>query len=144
MLALTLIISASPASAQVGGTITRTAVSQNLAYKAAVNKIIVIFLQIPQWQTADGTMKFTATNYSINQGCNTLFGTYTVDGDKMTLSEPASTMMACAPSLMDKDQAMAKNLSQVKEMHFKDGKMIMSGDKTIVTFTPKVILNTGK
>lgn len=142
--ALAFIISSNPAAAEVGGTITKTAPVQISAYQAAVNKIIVTFLQIVEWKTADGTLTFTDTNYSINQGCNTIFGTYTINRYQMTLSEPASTMMACESSLMTKDQEMTKHLSQVTTMKFTDGKMVMSGEKSTMSFTPKFVMSSGK
>lgn len=40
---------------------------------------------------------FNADNrISGSDGCNSIMGTYTVDGDKLTFSQVASTMMACA------------------------------------------------
>lgn len=142
--ALAFIVSGNPAAAEVGGTISKTSYLYSSTYQTAVNKIVVTFLQLVEWNSPDGTLTFTSTNYSFNQGCNTIFGTYSVDGHTLSLSEPASTMMACETTLIDRDQAMSKSFSAVSTMMFTDGKLVLSGNDTNLKFTPKFVINAGK
>jgi len=48
-------------------------------------------------------------------GCNQYSGTYTVSGNTITISSPlASTMMACAPDVMEQEAAYLKALGEAK------------------------------
>lgn len=162
LLVIPLLIGANVASAEVGGTITKSFVppvppthietvydktnpdimliaSQDptYAYRSAVNALITGFLQIVDWQSAAGTLHFTATNYSFNNGCNTLFGTYSIDGATIHLGTTASTMMACETEKMDADQALSKKLAVIEHITFKDGQLLLSGKDTIISYSPK-------
>jgi heat shock protein HslJ len=58
------------------------------------------------------SLAFDATTLSANAGCNTLGGSYTVEGDTLTLAEDAfSTRMACDPELMEQDEWLTSFLS---------------------------------
>ena len=47
-----------------------------------------------------------------NAGCNTYNGTYTTDGDKITIGPLATTRMACEQAVMDQEQAYLIALSK--------------------------------
>nr|WP_199064090.1 META and DUF4377 domain-containing protein [Chromobacterium sp. ASV5] len=45
------------------------------------------------------------------EGCNGMFGGFTLDGDRLQVGPLASTMMMCAPEAMRRDQALGKLLA---------------------------------
>ena len=53
--------------------------------------------------TASIRLTFEDGSLSINAGCNTMFGAYTVDGDVLSAPTLAMTEMACDPALMEQD-----------------------------------------
>src|SRR5581483_5255856 len=55
----------------------------------------------------------TSHRVSGSGGCNRIMGSYELSGDRITFSQIAGTMMACANG-MDTEQAFLKALSQVK------------------------------
>lgn len=60
----------------------------------------------------DATVMFQDGQLSGNTGCNNYFGSYTVDGNTLTIAEPlGSTMMACPDPLMAQEQAVLTNLA---------------------------------
>jgi len=160
LLVVPLVLGASVASAEMGGTITKSfepatppasietvydvanpdlmLISGNQsAYRTAVNKIVTTVLQMFKWDAnAYGTLTFTDTNYSITNDCNTLFGTYKVNGGTIELSTPGMTMMACDQAAMVADQRLATSLDNVSQMSFQDGKLVLDGNKITMKFTP--------
>ncbi len=50
-------------------------------------------------------------NLSVNAGCNTMNGAYTIDDGTMEVEALASTMMACDPNHMDQDAWLAELLT---------------------------------
>jgi putative lipoprotein len=62
------------------------------------------------------TTEFGATNQlSGSAGCNSYSGTYTVQGESLTISSPlAVTMMACAPDVMAQEAVFLANLKAAK------------------------------
>lgn len=174
LLVVPMMLGASIASAEVGGTITRSidtpaatpentpvetvidktnpdimlinkpvdqpapVVSTTLA--KSVNALITGILQMVEWQGENGKLTFTATNYSINNGCNTIFGTYKVNVTNIELGAGASTLMACEQKLMDQDQALIKDLANVTKINFVDGKLVLSGKNTQLKFAPHFVV----
>jgi heat shock protein HslJ len=98
--------------------------------------LVVSVLQLVEWKNDDGAISFTNTNYSVNYGCNTIFGTYEMSRMEVAFGSSASTMMACEEELMNKDQKVIKTLSEVKTLTFKDGKLVMAGASGTLSFTP--------
>ncbi len=49
-----------------------------------------------------------------NSSCNRLIASYSVNGDKLTISPAGTTMMACPPALMDQEQKLVALLGQVE------------------------------
>lgn len=76
-----------------------------------------------------GTATFGEGKYSFNLGCNTIAGTYTQDGEDITINAGASTLMACADDLMKKDATLIADLAKVTEIEIENGNIILSGDK---------------
>lgn len=138
LLILPFMIGVSSASAEVGGTITKSAGDPVTTshYDMLVNNLVVTVLQLLEWKNDDGQITFTNNNYSVNYGCNTIFGSYSMNRMEVNIGQSASTMMACEESLMKKDQSVIKTLAQVKTLTFKNGKLVMTGPDSDLTFTP--------
>lgn len=147
-LMFSFLIGTSPVSADGGmmpistnQPVASTPISAN-EYNRLVNKIVVSVLQIFDWKNDDGEITFTDTNYSVQYDCNTIFGSYSMNRKEVTLSTPGMTKMACEKDAMDADQELVDDLSEIKELTFKDGKLVMTGKDTELTF--KAILPDGK
>jgi len=162
LLVVPLLLGASVASAEVGGTISKSfepatppasietvydvtnpdimLISSNQsvqeAYRTTVNTIVTKVLQMFEWESGYGDLTFTGTQYSITNDCNTLFGNYKVDGTKIELSTPGMTMMACDQDAMVADQRLATSLDNVSQMSFQDGKLVLNGNKITMKFAP--------
>lgn len=76
-----------------------------------------------------GTATLDNGRYSFNLGCNTISGTYTQTGSTISFAPGASTLMACAQDLMDKDTQLAKDLSVVDTITIKNGDVTLTGGK---------------
>ena len=60
--------------------------------------------------TVDGTqirITLSASNLRLTAGCNTMSGTYQLDGTRLTVGSLATTEMGCAKRLMDQDAWLA-------------------------------------
>ena len=55
-------------------------------------------------------LTFKDGNVNANGGCNSMSGPYTIDGDRITVTQMASTAMGCEAPLMDQDQWLTKLL----------------------------------
>jgi putative lipoprotein len=73
-------------------------------------------------------------------GCNSWFGTATVDGSDLTFSGVGSTMMACEEPRMSTEAAYLQALGQVATWSITDGRLVLAdaaGD-TVLAFTETV------
>ena len=60
-------------------------------------------------------------------GCNRYFGTWTRKGDGLTFGKMGSTMMACAPSLMQQEEKYLKALETASGYSFTaDGALVIA------------------
>jgi heat shock protein HslJ len=72
-----------------------------------------------------------------SSGCNQYSGTYKISGDKIQISTPlASTMMACAPELMDQETAYLKALGEAKTFSVVGDQLTLkdASDKNLLVF----------
>ena len=78
---------------------------------------------------SDGTVSGSA-------GCNRYTGQYTTIGNSITISNVASTMMACEQPVMDQESAYLKALSEAKTYTAKDKSLTLFGadGKPLVTY----------
>jgi putative lipoprotein len=53
-------------------------------------------------------------------GCNRYFGSVTIKGDAISFGKLGSTMMACAPALMDQEQKFFDALAATRSYRFDD------------------------
>ncbi|MCO5786747.1 secreted protein containing HslJ-like protein [Pseudomonas sp. G11-1] len=52
--------------------------------------------------------------------CNNFMGEYQLTGESLTINQPATTRMACAPSLMEQEQRVLRNLQSLQGFDFDD------------------------
>ncbi len=71
-------------------------------------------------------------------GCNTYFGTYTVDGTSLTIGDLMWTEMACVePEWMAQEAAYLAILANVSSFSLGDGRLdLLSSDAQTLAFTP--------
>ena len=107
-------------------------------YDRLVSQIVVSVLKIFDWKNNDGQIAFSDTNYSVRYDCNTIFGLYSINGKKVYLSTPGMTMMACPEKAMAADRKLVDDLSRITTLTFKEGKLIMTGRNTELSFTARL------
>jgi len=56
-------------------------------------------------------LAFEGGNISVHAGCNSMSGTYSIDGDRLVVGALATTEMACEPALMEQDGWVANLLT---------------------------------
>ena len=60
-------------------------------------------------------------------GCNRLIGSYTLDGDTLSITPAGSTMMACAPALMNQERTLLDLLPRISSYAIdKTGSLVLS------------------
>ena len=70
-------------------------------------------------------------------GCNQYFATYQVDGNKLTIGQAGSTMMACEPAeIMEQEAQFLTALTSVATWSIADGQLqlVNADGQTVVTF----------
>ncbi len=83
-------------------------------------------------------LRFEDGRVTGSAGCNRLMGSYTLDGDNLSIGPRlASTMMACPPLLLAQEQAVAKALTQVATYDLDDGALALQDAEgaPVLTFT---------
>ena len=105
------------------------------AYNTLVNKIVVSVLELFDWKNDDGEISFTDnTKFGANYGCNSIGGSYELDLMNVEFSDAVSTKMACEDDVMDAEMEFIEDLSNVRTLTFKDGKLVMTGLNTTLSF----------
>lgn len=104
-------------------------------YNMLVNKIVVGVLELFDWKNDEGEISFSDdTQFGANYGCNSIGGSYEVDMMNVEFGEPAMTKMACEEDVMDAEMEFVEDLSNVRTLTFKDGKLVMTGLNTTLSF----------
>ena len=81
------------------------------------------------------TLSFEAGSLSINAGCNTMFGGYTVTGDVLSAPTLAMTQMACDQALMDQDTWISALISSDPTFTLEGDTLTITGaDAQVITF----------
>lgn len=75
------------------------------------------------------TAKFADGTLTGNAGCNSYFGSYTVNDTQLTISQTGSTMMACDPPVMDQEQAYLSLLGEVSSYAVSEGQLTFKNSK---------------
>jgi len=76
--------------------------------------------------TGDVSLKFEDDRVSGNASCNNYFGSYTLEGDSLSLGPLGSTLMACEN--MEQETAYLKALSEVRAVQIADGQLILTDE----------------
>lgn len=124
-----LLMSATSAYAEVGGTITRQAPAQEIS----INKILETVLELFTWKSATGTITFDNSNFSATAGCNNIFGTYSLTGNSVDFGEPASTLMFCDDK-MNNEAALNAALDTATHLTFTESGLVLSNGTTTTYF----------
>jgi heat shock protein HslJ len=84
------------------------------------------------------SLAFDEATLSANAGCNTLGGSYTIEGDTLTLAGDAlSTRMACDPELMEQDEWLTSFLSGGVEASLEGERLTLTdGEVTLELVMP--------
>lgn len=61
-------------------------------------------------------------------GCNRVMGSYTLEGDKITFSKMATTMMMCSPDSMKVEEAYLNHLEAAKRATLVEGDLVLSDE----------------
>ncbi len=139
VLALVL-LTAQPAAAEVGGSITR---SGDVSREAAINNIVMAVLELFTWQSDTQTLNFDDGRYTATAGCNNIFGAYTVSGTAIDFGQPASTLMYCEGK-MEAETALDTALAEATHMRFHDGKLELIAGSTTTSFAVTLPTPVGK
>ena len=86
------------------------------------------------------TAEFSDGEVGGSAGCNHYFGSYEVDGEKLTFGPLASTEMWCEEpeGRMDQEYSYLQALGKAGQYEIKDGELIITGtDDQVVTFAEK-------
>lgn len=68
-------------------------------------------------------------------GCNRYFGTWSVDGGKLSFGKMGSTMMACVPALMEQESKYLRALESASSYSFTaDGALVVATVKGPLRF----------
>jgi len=84
------------------------------------------------------TAVFSEGQISGSSGCNSYFGSYTLDGDSLRVGTVGSTMMAClAEGVMEQETAYLEILQAVTEVRLTEGRLEMAtADGRTLVFGP--------
>jgi heat shock protein HslJ len=76
----------------------------------------------------------------VNAGCNSMSGSYQLDGDELVVGAMASTEMACEPALMDQDQWLAELLQARPRVAVDGDRMTVTGQAAALTLTDRAVV----
>jgi heat shock protein HslJ len=62
-------------------------------------------------------------------GCNGFFGSYAVDGDRLSIGPLASTKRACAPPINDQEHNFLAALAGAQRVEFEEGLLLIYSDE---------------
>ena len=81
------------------------------------------------------SLQFDQDRLSGFTGCNRAMGSFSVDKGELVVSQLASTMMACSPEIMQREQQFSQLLQQRPRVSI-DGKILtLSKDDTVYQFS---------
>jgi heat shock protein HslJ len=134
-----LLMTASPAAAEVGGTITLQVAPQ----ASAADKIMMTVLELFTWNSSIGQITFDDGRYAANAGCNNISGAYSLRGKAVDMSAPVATLMFC-DGKMQNEAALITLLDTATVLTFKDGGFVLSNGSTTTYFAATLTQNTTK
>ncbi len=131
-----LIMTAVPASAEKGGTITRQAPDKN----ATIDTLFTTVLETFTWNSSVGKITFVDGRYVADAGCNKISGTFNLQGTSVSLGTPVSTMMFCEGKMKD-EAALTSLLDSATTLTFKNGGFNLSNGSTTTYFAATFATN---
>ena len=88
------------------------------------------------------TLTFTEDGISVNAGCNTIFGSATINDGRLAASSPlASSMMMCEEPLMLQDEWLTAFINASPEITTSEDTLTLTTDNSSIEFT--VVENIG-
>ena len=85
-------------------------------------------------------VSFDGGRISVQPGCNTLGGSYELDGDELVVGELSSTEMACAAELMAQDLWFSDFLAAGTTARVAADTMTLAGDAATLTLTDRRVV----
>lgn len=92
---------------------------------------------------SQATLEFKGGRVAGNGSCNNFFGSYTVDGNTLTIGQLGSTMMACEESLMQQEQAFLAALQSAATYTIADGTLQIANADGQTVLNLSAIESTG-
>lgn len=132
LLAMVLMI-ASPAAAEVGGTITRQVTPQ----ASPADKMMMTVLELFTWNSSIGQITFDDGRYAATAGCNNISGAYNLRGKVVDMSAPVATLMFC-DGKMQNESVLITLLDTATVLTFKDGGFMLSNGSTTTYFAANI------
>jgi heat shock protein HslJ len=129
-----LLMTATPATAEMGGTITRQAPVQEIT----INKLLTAVLELFTWKSETGTVNFENDSFTASAGCNNIFGTYSLNRTSVDFGAPASTLMFCDDK-MENEAALSATLNNATHLTFNSGGFKLSNGTTTANFTATLV-----
>jgi heat shock protein HslJ len=84
------------------------------------------------------TARFNAGRIDGFSGCNSFFGAYTIDGDRVVIGSLGGTMMACAEAPMAVETAVKSALAGTFRYTFADRRLTLhAGGEPVMVFEPE-------
>ena len=101
---------------------------------------------LPAVPGAAATANFQNGVFGGNDGCNDLFGTYSLDGASLTITVTGGTLMACqSAAINEQGRLYLDNLGRVASYRLQDGTLTLSdaSGNAIATFTDTAAVGEG-
>ena len=86
-------------------------------------------------------LDFADGQLGANAGCNTLSGSYTLDGSTIVIEQMAGTEMACEPALMEQDAWLTEFLTSRPSYTLEAETLIVTAGGTSITLTDREVFN---
>jgi heat shock protein HslJ len=80
------------------------------------------------------TLLFEEDRLAGSAGCNRYFGGYEVEGEELSVGMIGSTMMACAPEVMEMEARYLAALGATESFRLQDGQLVLHSAAATLTF----------
>lgn len=86
----------------------------------------------------DLSISFEGDILSASAGCNSVFGEYRLEGDRLTVPKPGSTMRGCEPDLLKQDQWLSDFLVAGADVESEEGTLTLTGEDATIALDEAV------
>lgn len=98
-----------------------------------------IVLSGTSWNFGDsGQLSFEGEKYSATIGCNTMNGSYTLKGNKISFKSGATTLMGCPPEIAEAETKLMEDLSEIETIAQEGEVVHLVGGDVLITLKPPV------